>query len=56
MSDDQAQGKPTGDSAAGSTSRRDTFALAMGRTLRLDRPHVDGSGTRSGRRKMVPTV
>lgn len=41
MQDDQAYGIPTGDSAAGSTSRRVPLAMAMGRTVRVDRtiPH-----------------
>ena len=46
----------TGDSAAGSTSRRNPLAMAMGRTVGLDRAHVDDSGTRSGGRQMVSAV
>ena len=43
-------GKQTGDSAVhGYNSRRDPLALGLGRTVRLDRPHVDGPGKRGAK-------
>ena len=42
MSNDQTDGRQTGASAAGSTSRSDPSRVAVGQTVCLDHPHVDG--------------
>jgi len=56
MSDDQAHGRTTRDSAAGSTSGSLPIAMAVGETVCVDGPHVDGSRTGSERRQMVSTL
>ncbi len=61
MRDDQTHGTTTRESSAGSTSGNSfaacgSSAVAVGETVCVDRPHVDDSDSRSGRRQMVPTV